>query len=305
MKTGTKHLIVVAGPTAIGKTDLAIKLGKHYHTEIISADSRQFYIEMNIGTAKPSKSDLLEVKHHFINHKHIHELYGAGHFAKEANEVLETLFISNEIVIVVGGSGLYIDALLNGVDEFGEVPLKFREELNEAFKQKGLTWLQEELKKVDEVYYKKVDINNPQRIIRALEIFNYTQKPYSSFLQNNQLEKKYNTIGLLINCEREKLYNRINERVDLMMKEGLLEEVKNLASQKDLNALKTVGYKELFDFLEGHCTIEYAIDKIKQHTRNYAKRQLTWFKNKSEFEEFEPHDFEKICAYIDVIVAHG
>lgn len=283
---------------------MAIELAKHFQSVILSADSRQFYKEMSIGTAKPSEEELNEVKHYFINNKHITELFGAGHFEKEAIALLEELFKEHQLVFLVGGSGLYINALLNGVDEFEEVPIEVREELNEELKEKGLEVLQEELKERDPIYYNTVDLSNAQRVIRALEVCRYTQKPYSSFLKQNQTIRNFTPIKILINTNREKLYQRINTRVDDMMKQGLLEEVKSLLSYKDVNALKTVGYKELFDHLEGKCTLAEAVDKIKQHTRNYAKRQLTWFKNQDEFETFEPEDLEKIKAYIDVITSH-
>ena len=206
---------------------------------------------------------------------------------------------------MVGGSGLYIDAILNGVDDFVEVPIEIREALNKQFEEKGLDWLQEELKKKDEKYFKTVDANNPQRLIRALEVIEHTGRPYSGFLNKKQNERSFTAIKILINLERKELYTRINERVDTMMKEGLLEEAKKYSSNKHFNALKTVGYKELYAYLDGTMTMENAVEKIKQHTRNYAKRQITWFKNKDDFDEFLPTDFSKISAYIDIIMSHG
>ncbi len=294
-----KYLIVIGGATAVGKTALAIALAKHYGTVIISADSRQFYQEMSIGTAKPSNDELMAVKHYFINNKHVGELFGAGHFAKEANLLIEELFQSHNKIIVVGGSGLYINALLNGVDEFEEVPLSVRENLNASYQEKGLTWLQNELKSIDEKYYQEVDINNPQRMIRALEIFQHTGIPYSEFLKKELVQNKYNTISIFADIPRPLLYDRINQRVDAMMANGLLEEVKALTAYKDLNALKTVGYKELFDYLEGKCKLIEAVEKIKQHSRNYAKRQITWFKNKTKFKTFDPREIEPIIDYIE------
>ena len=248
---------------------------------------------------------MAEVPHYFINTKNINELYGAGHFEKDVLSTLETLFKEHSLVIMVGGSGLYIDAVLNGVDDFVEVPLEVRGSLNKKFEENGLEWLQEELKTKDEAYFKTVDINNPQRLIRALEVIEHTGLPYSGFLNKNRNERPFTAIKLLINLERPELYARINARVDAMMKEGLLDEVKQLAAEKHLNALKTVGYKELYDYLDGTLSLDQAVDKIKQHTRNYAKRQITWFKNKDEFEEFMPGDFAKITAYIDIIMSHG
>lgn len=304
MNPKTKYLVVIAGPTAVGKTKLGIELAKHYNSVILSADSRQFYKELNIGTAKPSEEELQEVKHYFINNKNITELFGAGHFEKEAIPLLDQLFEEHQLVFVVGGSGLYIDALLYGVDEFEDVPIEVREKLNAELDEKGIEQLQNELKEKDPVYAAKVDLSNSQRVIRALEVCRYSGKPYSSFLKKNTVERNFTPIKLFINTDREKLYNRINLRVDEMMKQGLLNEVKSLTAYKNVNALKTVGYKELFDHLEGLCTLEEAIAKVKQHTRNYAKRQITWFKNQDEWENFEPNDLEKIKAFLDVIISH-
>lgn len=288
----------------MGKTSLAIELAKHYQTVIVSADARQFYKELTIGTAKPSEEQLKEVEHFFINNKSITELYGAGHYEKEAISTLNNLFAKHQIVFLVGGSGLYIDAVLNGVDDFIEVPIEVRERLNAEYLEKGLTWLQDEVKKLDENYYDSVDTFNPQRLIRALEVCIHTGKPYSSFLNQPKAERNFMPIKILINTDREKLYSQINLRVDEMMKAGLLEEVKQLADKKHLNSLKTVGYKELYAYLDASYTLQNAVEKIKQHTRNYAKRQLTWFKNKDDFEEFTPTDIEKIKGYIDVIISN-
>lgn len=298
-------MLVIAGPTAVGKTQLAITLAKHYNTVILSCDSRQFYREMNIGTAKPNAGQLESVKHHFINTKSVGELYGAGHFEKDAINLLNQLFTEHQLVILTGGSGLYINAVLNGVDDFEEVPLTVREQLNNEFKLKGLNWLQNELKTLDPVYFEQADLNNSQRLIRALELCRHTGQPYSSYLAKSKKERNFTAINLLINLNREELYARINQRVDEMMQQGLLNEVKQLLPYREFNALKTVGYKELFEYLDGTITLEQAIDKIKQHTRNYAKRQLTWFNNKGDFEVFGPDENEKITAYIDIILAHG
>ncbi len=299
-----KYLIVIAGPTAVGKTKLGIDLAKHYNSVVLSADSRQFYKEMNIGTAKPSEEELSEIKHYFINNKNVNELFGAGHFEKEAIPLLDELFKEHQLVFVVGGSGLYIDALLNGVDEFEDVPIEVREQLNAEFEEKGLEPLQNELKEKDPVYAQTVDLNNSQRVIRALEVCRHSGKPYSSFLKKHQTQRNFIPIKLFINTDREKLYDRINKRVEDMMTQGLLNEVKSLTQYKGVNALKTVGYKELFDHLDGVCSLDEAVTKIKQHTRNYAKRQITWFKNQDEWENFAPEDTEKIKAFLDVIISH-
>lgn len=300
--SSNKYLVVIAGPTGVGKTALALELAIHFKSVIVSADSRQVYKEMEIGTAKPSVDQLKEVKHYFINTKSIDELYGAGHYEKDALDLLEDLFKEHKIVFLVGGSGLYIDAVLNGVDDFMEIPPEVREGLNSQYEKYGLEWLQNEVRKLDETYFDSADTHNPQRLIRALEVCTFTGKPYSSFLNKPKSPREFTPLKILINTEREQLYKQINERVDGMMSMGLLDEVKNLRDKKYLNALKTVGYKELFAFLDGSFNLNTAIEKIKQHTRNYAKRQLTWFKNQDEFEEFKPDDLEKIKAYIDIIL---
>ena len=305
ISTNAKYLIVIAGPTAVGKTALAIELAKHFKSVIVSADARQFYKELTIGTAKPTEEQLSSVKHFFINTKSITELYGAGHYEKDAIELLNKLFINYDLVFLVGGSGLYIDAILNGIDDFIEVPIEFREKLNKEFVENGLEFIQQKLKILDEEYYNQVDLNNSQRLIRAIEVCQFTGKKYSSFLNNPKVKRNFIPIKILINTSREKLYSQINLRVEDMMTAGLLGEVQQLLNFKHLNALKTVGYKELFDFISGTTTLKFAVEKIKQHTRNYAKRQLTWFKNKDEFEEFEPTEIEKIKAYIDIILTHG
>ncbi|MBP8033236.1 MAG: tRNA (adenosine(37)-N6)-dimethylallyltransferase MiaA [Bacteroidia bacterium] len=296
-----KNLIVIAGPTAVGKTALSIELAKFYNCPVISADSRQFFKEMSIGTAKPTKEEMQDVTHYFIDNICIHDTYNVGEFEREAIECIETLFKDHEQLILVGGSGLYINAILNGVDEFEEIPAHIREQLIKDYEEKGLTYLQEELKQKDEVYYNQVDLNNPQRIMRALEVCINSQKPYSSFRTKEKKQRTFDTINILINTDREILYNRINKRVDIMMQNGLLEEVKALYPHKHLNALNTVGYKELFDFIDDKCTLEEAVNLIKQNSRRYAKRQLTWFNHQGDFETFAPTDLEKLKAYLDIV----
>ncbi len=296
-----KNLIIIAGPTAVGKTALSIELAKFYNCPVISADSRQFYKEMSIGTAKPTAEEIQDVPHYFINNISIHDVYNVGQFEREAIELIESLFKTHEYLILVGGSGLYINAILNGVDEFEEIPAHIREQLIKDYEEKGIAYLQEELKLKDEVYYNQVDLNNPQRIMRALEVCIHTQKPYSSFRTKEKKQRSFNTINILINTEREALYARINKRVDIMMQNGLLEEVKGLYPFKHLNALNTVGYKELFDFIDGKYSLEDTVNLIKQNSRRYAKRQLTWFNHQGEFETFEPTELEKIKAYLDIV----
>ncbi|RFN60123.1 tRNA (adenosine(37)-N6)-dimethylallyltransferase MiaA [Marixanthomonas ophiurae] len=271
-------LICVVGPTAIGKTKLAIELANAFNTEIISADSRQFFKEMNIGTAVPSAEELTAAPHHFIQNKTIFEPYSVGDFETEALQLLDKLFARKNTVIMVGGSGLYLDAVTKGLDNFPKIPLQIREQLNFELEENGLESLQKELEEKDASYYKKVDIQNPHRVIRALEVIRTSGKPYSSFLNQEKKERPFKTVYVGLTADREKVYERINKRVDLMMETGLLKEVEKLESHKGLNALQTVGYRELFNHLEGKLTLDEAVSEIKKNTRRFAKRQNTWFK---------------------------
>ncbi len=271
-------LISIVGPTAIGKTKLAIALAKHFETEIISADSRQFYKEMKIGTAVPSKAELSAAPHHFIQHKSIFDNYSVGDFERDALAKLESLFKNRNVVIMVGGSGLYIDAVMHGLDDFPEIHQKYREQLNQRLTEEGISSLQKELEKLDPEYYSKVDIANPHRLIRALEICLATEKPYSSFLNRPKAGRPFRTISVEITADRSVIYERINNRVDNMMHEGLLEEARQLYEHRHLNALRTVGYAEIFAHFDGEHNLEYAVSEIKKNTRRFAKRQLTWFK---------------------------
>ncbi|MBO0341221.1 MAG: tRNA (adenosine(37)-N6)-dimethylallyltransferase MiaA [Bacteroidota bacterium] len=274
----TKVLLAVVGPTAIGKTSLGIQLAKHFDTEIISADSRQFFKEMKIGTAVPSKEELSEASHHFIQHKSIFEPYSVGDFEREAINLLDDVFQKKDIVVMVGGSGLYVDAVVSGLDDFPEVDPKIRKQLNQQLEEEGLEPLQKELEQRDPQYYKTVDLDNPHRLIRALEVCLSADKPYSSYLNQPKAERRFKTLYIGIDAPRETIYERINTRVDLMMDAGLLEEAKKLYPHKELNALQTVGYKELFEYIEGHCTLDFAVSEIKKNTRRFAKRQLTWLR---------------------------
>ncbi len=271
-------LISIVGPTAIGKTALSIKLAHYFNTEIISADSRQFFKEMHIGTAAPTAEELAAAKHHFIHHKSIQELYNVGAFEKDALDTLKELFKKRPIVIMVGGSGLYVDAVTKGLDDFPEIDASIRENLNTQLETEGLLHLQNQLKILDKTSFKNIEIANPHRVIRALEICLGTGKPYSSFLNKKSTSRNFKTITVGLTAERETIYKRINQRVDLMMEAGLLDEVKKLLPHKNLNALNTVGYKELFNYLEGEWTLDFAISEIKKNSRRFAKRQLTWFK---------------------------
>ncbi|TYA71571.1 tRNA (adenosine(37)-N6)-dimethylallyltransferase MiaA [Seonamhaeicola marinus] len=278
----TKYLISIIGPTAIGKTALSIKLAQHFNTEIISADSRQFFKEMQIGTAAPTANELAGAKHHFIHHKSIHDNYSVGSFEKEAIVKLEQLFKKYDVVIMVGGSGLYVDAVTKGLDDFPSVNPNIREQLNKQLETDGLEALQNQLKELDEVSYHTIAIDNPHRIIRALEICIGTGKPYSSFLNKPKQQRDFKTISIGLTADRELIYNRINKRVDIMVEEGLLQEVEKLIPFKDLNALNTVGYKEIFNFYNGEWTLDFAISEIKKNTRRFAKRQLTWFRKSKD-----------------------
>ncbi|MFD2540693.1 tRNA (adenosine(37)-N6)-dimethylallyltransferase MiaA [Lacinutrix gracilariae] len=274
----TKYLLSIVGPTAIGKTSLSIKLANYFNTEIISADSRQFFKEMQIGTAAPTPSELAAAPHHFIHHKSIEETYNVGAFEKDALKKLNTLFKTHDVVIMVGGSGLYVDAVTKGLDHFPDVDKSIREKLNAQLENEGLEVLQNILKVLDEETYNTIALKNPQRVIRALEICIGTQKPYSSFLNKNKNNRPFTTITIGLTAEREIIYNRINKRVDIMMQEGLLDEVQKLLPYKNLNALNTVGYKEIFNYFSKEWTLDFAISEIKKNSRRFAKRQLTWFK---------------------------
>jgi tRNA dimethylallyltransferase len=274
----TKFLISIVGPTAIGKTALSIELAKHFNTEIISADSRQFFKEMTIGTATPSSEELASVKHHFIHHKSIEEDYNVGAFEKDAISKLDHLFKTHDVVVIVGGSGLYIDVVTKGLDEFPKIDSNIRKELNTKLKNEGLKPLQEQLKTLDLTAYNAIAIDNPHRVIRALEVCMGSGKPYSSFLKQDKSQRNFKTITIGLTAHRDIIYERINERVDKMMEEGLLEEVKSLIPKQHLNALNTVGYKELFSHLNGEWPLDFAISEIKKNSRRFAKRQLTWFK---------------------------
>ncbi|MHA7865628.1 tRNA (adenosine(37)-N6)-dimethylallyltransferase MiaA [Flagellimonas marinaquae] len=277
-----KVLLAVVGPTAIGKTALGIQLAKHFDTEILSADSRQFFKEMEIGTAVPSQEELAQVPHHFIQHKSIFDPYSVGDFEKDAIDFLNELFQQKDTVVMVGGSGLYVDAVVNGLDEFPEVDPSIRAELNEELKKNGLSSLQEELKRKDPSYYKIVDLENPHRLIRALEVCRASGQPFSSFLNRPRPKRPFKTLYIGLEAPREVIYERINQRVDLMMEKGLLDEAQQLYPNQKLNALQTVGYKELFEYLDGHCTLESAVSEIKKNTRRFAKRQLTWLRKNND-----------------------
>lgn len=282
-----KTLLTIVGPTAIGKTSLAIDLALHFGTEIISCDSRQFFKEMSIGTAVPSAKELAQANHHFIQHKSIFESYSVGDFERDAITLLTELFQRNDVVIMVGGSGLYADAVLYGLDDFPEVSTEVRNELNTHYQVQGIAYLQTKLKDLDPIQYERMDIQNPQRMLRALEVCIASGKPYSSFLNKKKILRDFANVTIGITAEREVVYERINRRVELMLEEGLLIEAQRLFPYKELNALQTVGYRELFDFLEGKTSLDFAVEEIKKNTRRFAKRQYTWFHKNKDIHWFE------------------
>lgn len=278
------YLIIIVGPTAIGKTALSIKLANYFGCDILSCDSRQFYKEMKIGTAVPNEDELAASNHHFIQNKSIFDNYTVGDFEKEAISKLEDLFKENNIQIVVGGSGLYVNAILQGFDDFPEVSTEIRENVRTQFENNGIEFLQKKLQELDIKHYSTLSIENPQtlqnpqRMMRFLEVCMASNLPYSSFLNQKKNLRNFEPIVIGLEAEREIMYSRINQRVDIMMNEGLVEEARNLYPNKELNALQTVGYRELFDYFEEKSTLEFAVDQIKMNTRRFAKRQLTWFK---------------------------
>ena len=294
-----KTLIVIAGPTAVGKTALAINIAQHYKTEIVSADSRQFYREMAIGTAKPDEDELAAVPHHFVNSHTVTDDFSAGAFEKEGLKLLDTLFTRLDTVVMVGGSGLFIKAICEGFDQLPDVDAAIRERLNAAYAQNGIEWLQTKLQAADPVYYQKVDTSNPQRLIRALEVMEQSGRPFSSFHTQNLQARNFSSIKIGLNLPRELLYSRINQRVDAMMAHGLLDEVRALLPYRHLNTLHTVGYTELFNYLDGNTNLEAAIALIKQNTRRFAKRQLTWFGKDKEMSWFAPDATSAVIAFID------
>ena len=283
----SKLLIVIVGPTAIGKTALAIKLAKHYKTEIISADSRQFYKELNIGTAKPSNKQLQSIRHHLIDNISISDNYNISQFESDAKENIDNLFKTKDYAIVVGGSGLYINTILYGIDKMPKVDDSLREKLNSEYLNNGLRNLHDKLKKLDPISYEKIDLDNHRRVIRALEVTISSKKPYSSFLKDSDRKPGYNEIIIGLNTDRTRLHSMINKRVEEMIECGLVEEVKKLRKFKHLNSLNTIGYKEIFDYLEDKMNLEQAIENIKTNTRRYAKRQITWFKSNKMINWFD------------------
>jgi len=294
------YLVTIIGPTGIGKTKLSIALAKHFQCDIISCDSRQFYKEMKIGTAVPSDEELSEVQHHFIHNVSINDVYNVGQFEKEAIEKLDELFQRNKVQIMVGGSGLYVDAVLEGFDDFPDVPVEIRKGLVTKLNEQGLEKLQEELKSLDIDSFNTIEIQNPHRIIRALEICIATGEKYSSFKNKKRGQRNFTPVLIGIDADRKVIYQRINDRVDQMMQDGLLDEVRSLFDYRNLNALHTVGYKELFEYFDGKSELDFAISEIKKNSRRYAKRQNTWFKRNNEIQWFDYQSpAEGVIKYIN------
>jgi tRNA dimethylallyltransferase len=301
-----KILIAIAGPTASGKTALSIEVAQHFDAEIISCDARQFYQEMNIGTAKPEASELNAVPHHFINSHRISEEYSVGDYEKDVLNFLDNYYKRKDIAVMVGGSGLFMRVVCEGVDVFPDVAPHIRTELQELFQEQGILPLQLELKESDPEYYAKVDLQNPHRLIRALEVCRATGKAFSSFHGQPKAQRPFQVIKIGLDWPREQLYSRINERVNLMMAQGLEAEAKELYTHRKLNALQTVGYQELFDFFDGKITREEAVENIKLNSRHYAKRQMTWFRKEKELHWFDmPKANSEIIAWLDIQIKNS
>lgn len=303
-----KFLITIVGPTAIGKTALSIKLANEFNAEIISCDSRQFFNEMCIGTAVPSDEELASATHHFIQNKSIFDNYTVGDFEKEALSKLDELFLNNNYAILVGGSGLYVNAILKGFDTFPEIDSKVRDEVKKQYELSGISYLVQKLQETDSDYYHFLveknpqTLQNPQRLMRFVEVGLGSGKPYSSFLNQKKVDRNFIPIIIGLEADRDELYDRINRRVDIMIAEGLVEEARNLYKNKNLNALQTVGYRELFDYFDGTISLEFAIEEIKKNTRRFAKRQMTWFKRTENIHWFDyKTDVEEIKKIINTI----
>ncbi len=299
----SKYLIIIAGPTAVGKTSVSIDLAQKLNCEIISADSRQIYKEMSIGTAKPMQEEMKGITHHFINHISIHEYFTVGDFEREVIRLLDKYFIKNDFIIMCGGTGLYIDAVCNGIDDLAKVDEAIRSKINSNYNQLGLEWLQEQVKLQDPEYFSIVDQKNPARLKRALEVIETTGNKFSVQRTASVKKRNFIPIKILLNDDRELLYERINNRVDLMIKNGLIEEARNLFPHKSLNALNTVGYKELFNYFDGKLDLNEATEEIKKNSRRYAKRQLTWFNKTKDYTVFNVSEKNKILDFINTFNA--
>ncbi|HRG80114.1 MAG TPA: tRNA (adenosine(37)-N6)-dimethylallyltransferase MiaA [Cyclobacteriaceae bacterium] len=297
----SKKLIVLVGPTAVGKTEVALRLAEHFKTEIFSADSRQIYKELEIGTAKPTPEELSLVQHHFINTHSIRQSYDAGAYGREALALIHTLFEKHNTLILCGGSGLYIKAVLEGFDEMPEIPTGIRDQIIAEYELKGLPWLQEAVREIDPDYFEQVDINNPHRLVRALELFKVSGHRVSRLRVKEKRSHDFQIIKIGLQLDRDQLYTRIDTRMDVMIEKGLFNEAEHFFPNRNLNALQTVGYREIFDYLEGKYDREEAIRLLKRNTRRYAKRQLTWFKKDPEVMWFQADQVDQIIAYLDNI----
>jgi tRNA dimethylallyltransferase len=295
-----KFLIVIAGPTAVGKTPVAIELARRLGTEIVNADSRQVYREMKIGTAMPSDSQLAAVKHHLTGHLSISQAYNASMYENEALQVLEKLFLRYERVILTGGSGMYIDAVCNGIDDIPSVDPGVRDKMRKEFLERGLDYIRTRLQEVDPEYYAKVDLNNPKRILKALEVWETSGRPYSQFLTGKPKDRPFRIVKIGLDLPRAVLHGRINLRVLRMMEEGLESEARSLLPFRKMNALNTLGYKEMFDFFDGKLTLPEAVVQIQGHSRQYARRQITWFRKDANLKWFDPLDTESMLKWIDM-----
>jgi tRNA dimethylallyltransferase len=295
----SKLLVVIAGATAVGKTDLCVALAKHFDTEVISADSRQFYIEMNIGTAKPSDEDMQGVKHHFINNLSVKTPYNIGKYEEDALACIENIFTKNDVAILTGGSGLYLKAVCEGLDETPEADQQIRSALLATYQKEGLAPLLLELSSIDPVFYEMVDKANPHRVMRGIEVFRSTGIPFSDFRTGKKAERPFHILKICLDRPREQLYQRIDSRMDIMLANGLVEEVKQLYSFKGLSALQTVGYKEIFDYLDNQYDWQECVRLLKRNSRRYAKRQLTWFRRDKEYKWFSPTQIDLIIAHIE------
>jgi tRNA dimethylallyltransferase len=298
MTPNTKKIIFIIGPTSIGKTRIGVEVAKTLKTDILSCDSRQFYKELQIGSAPPGKKELSEVKHHFIHHLSVKDEYNAGLFEMDAIKLIKELHNINDTIVIVGGSGLYVDAICKGFDALPEISGKTRERAISEYENKGLSWLQKKVEDIDPLEYSNYDPNNARRLLRILEIFYETGKKISSFKSNKLKIRPFEIIKIGLNTERKKLYEGINKRVDIMMKKGLLEEAISLLELQHKNALQTVGYKEIYTYLNDKCTLQEAVENIKKNTRRFAKRQLTWFRKDKSIKWFEPHQLSEIKTLI-------
>lgn len=294
-----KTLIVLIGPTGVGKTDLSISIAEKYKSPIISADSRQLYSELKIGTAAPTEEYLKRVKHHFVGTLKLTDYYSAAQYESDVICLLDELFKEKDTILLTGGSMMYIDAICKGIDDIPTVDSDTRQMMMEKYEKEGLERLCAELKLLDPEYYSIVDLKNPKRVIHALEICYMTGKTYTSFRTGNKKQRPFNIIKIGLCRDREELYERINKRVDIMISDGLVDEVKSVYKYKDLNSLNTVGYKEIIQYLDGNCTLDFAIDKIKQNSRIYSRKQMTWFKRDNEITWFHPDNKEEIMKFIE------